>query len=392
VKSAGAQDNLPALPVPLRDVGPVQARSTFGITSVYPGIRALSGGRLFVNDQVGKRILLLDSALTIVAVPFDSTAGGRNSYGPRGLGLIPQRGDTTYVAEPTSVSFIVLDRDGKTVRVESAPRPSDLGVLAASNYGFPRIDPGGRLIYRVAARPAAPQRRADGSMPLAQPADSAIIQRVGADGRVVDTIARIRISSLRNVLDTLEGGATRQRMIFEVLPNIDEWTVLADGTVAIVRGADYHIDWYAPDGARTTTPKMPMDWRRLSDDDKKQKVDSARATYESTRTAETRARAEASNAPRIDFVDPKELPDYVPPVRLYGVKADPNGNVWILPSTSSFAAGPRGLVYDVANRKGEIVERVRLPERRVLAGFGDDGVIYMLASEGGKYFIERARR
>jgi hypothetical protein len=391
VNAAGAQDNLPAPSRPVRNLGPVEARATVAITSVYPGVRGLSGGRVLVNDQVGKRIMLLDSALRVLATPFDSAGGTTTAYGTRSLGLIPGLGDTTYVAEPTSVSFVVLDRDGKTVRVEAAPRPGDMGVLSASNFGFPRFDSRGNLIYRVAARPAPAQRNADGTMSLVQPADSAIILRVGPGARVVDTIARIRISSLRNVLDTLEAGKTRQRMIFEVLPNIDEWAVFADGTVAIVRGTDYHIDWYSPDGVRTSTPKIPMDWLRLTDADKQQKVDSARATYESTRTEETRARAIASNAPQIDFVSPKELPDYVPPVRLAGVKAAPDGNVWILPSTSTFAAGIRGLVYDVVNRRGELVERVRFPEGRVLAGFSEHGGVYMLAHEGGKYFLERAR-
>jgi hypothetical protein len=378
--------------IPVRNIGPVQARATVPITSVYPGVRAVSGGRVLVNDQVGRRILLFDSTLAVIATPFDSAGGGTNSYGSRSLGLIPQRADTTYVAEPTSLSFIVLDRDGKQVRVESAPRSNDFGSLAAVNFGFPRFDPFGRLVYRANARPVPPTPRADGTLPPVQPIDSSLIMRMNFETRGVDTIARIRISSLRNVVDTLEGGKTRGRMIFEVLPNIDEWTVLEDGTVAIVRGTDYHIDWYAPDGTRTSTPKMPMDWLRLTDDDKQQKVDSARATYEGGRTPETRARALATNAPQIDFVDPKELPDYVPPVRPAGVKADPDGNVWILPSTSSFAGGPRGLMYDVANRKGEIIERVRFPEGRVLAGFGENGTIYMLAHHNGAYWLERARK
>jgi hypothetical protein len=74
-------------------------------------------------------------------------------------------------------------------------------------------------------------------------------------------------------------------------------------------------------------------------------------------------------------VEPKELPDYYPPVRAGQVKADPEGNVWILPSTSSLAKG--GLLFDVVNRKGEVFERVQLPANRNLLGFGPDGVLYL---------------
>lgn len=386
IHSAGAQRD-----VPVKTIAVPKTRSVVTVASVYPGLRALSGGRVLLNDQVSRRIMMFDSTLKIIATPFDSAGGGANSYGSRSLGLIPHRGDTTYVAEPTSMSFLVLNGSGNIVRVEASPRTGDMGLLAATGFGFPRFDLNGRLIYRTTERPPTPRPLPNGGVPVTQPTDSALIVRVSFDTRTVDTVARIRISSLRNVVDTLAGGATRPRMIFEVLPSIDEWTVLPDGTIAIVRGIDYHIDWYAPDGTHSSSPKLPIDWRRLTDEDKRAKVDSARATYESTRTPESRARAAATNGPQIDFVAPSELPDYVPPVRPLGVKADTDGNVWILPSTSSFAGGPRGLMYDVVNRKGEMIQRVRFPDNRVLAGFGEDGVVYMLAYEGGQYYLERSR-
>ena len=43
---------------------------------------------------------------------------------------------------------------------------------------------------------------------------------------------------------------------------------LPDGSVAILRGSDYNIEWINADGTRVSTPKMPFDWKRLSDDDK----------------------------------------------------------------------------------------------------------------------------
>jgi hypothetical protein len=48
-------------------------------------------------------------------------------------------------------------------------------------------------------------------------------------------------------------------------------------------------------------------------------------------------------------------------------------------------------MYDVVNREGVIIERVRFPEGRVLAGFGEGGTLYMLAHESGAYYLERAR-
>ena len=95
--------------------------------------------------------------------------------------------------------------------------------------------------------------------------------------------------------------------------------------------------------------------------------------------------------PAIAEVAPaSDLPDYMPPVLRSGLmKADAEGNVWILPSTSSQSGG--GLLYDVVNRKGELFQRVRLPAGRALEGFGANGAIYLTSHDGDKVFLERAR-
>jgi hypothetical protein len=87
------------------------------------------------------------------------------------------------------------------------------------------------------------------------------------------------------------------------------------------------------------------------------------------------------------------MADYYPPVRAGQFKADREGNVWVLPSTSSLSTSANaGLVWDVVNRKGEIIEHVKLPEGRNLAGFGPGGVVYMIyAPSPGRILLERAR-
>ena len=98
-----------------------------------------------------------------------------------------------------------------------------------------------------------------------------------------------------------------------------------------------------------------------------------------------------SGAPLVPEVGPvSDLPDYMPPVLRAGLmKADMQGNLWILPSTSSQSGN--GLLYDVVNRQGEIFERVRLPEGRALEGFGANGTIYLTSHEEGVVRLERAR-
>lgn len=88
-------------------------------------------------------------------------------------------------------------------------------------------------------------------------------------------------------------------------------------------------------------------------------------------------------------VEPSDLPDFYPPIRPNQVRSDSDGNVWILPATSSLAGS--GLVWDVINRKGEVFERVQLPEGRNVVGFGPGGIVYMSFNANGKVLLERAR-
>ena len=56
--------------------------------------------------------------------------------------------------------------------------------------------------------------------------------------------------------------------------------------------------------------------------------------------------------------------------------------------TRQIAGGP---VYDVINRKGELVDRVQLPAGRSIVGFAGDGIVYMVSRDGTTQTIERAR-
>jgi hypothetical protein len=72
------------------------------------------------------------------------------------------------------------------------------------------------------------------------------------------------------------------------------------------------------------------------------------------------------------------------------MKSDPEGHLWLLPATSTLAAN--GLVYDLVNARGEVFERVRLPEGRALIAVGAGGVVYMsYAPRAGVVRLERAR-
>lgn len=95
-------------------------------------------------------------------------------------------------------------------------------------------------------------------------------------------------------------------------------------------------------------------------------------------------------APQVSFVDPSELPDYLPPFAAGAVRADPLGRLWIRLSLPTPAG--TGPLYDVIDGTGALIDHVQLPAGRLLAGFGADGSVYLSKREdGGFTSLERAR-
>ncbi|MEI6814479.1 MAG: hypothetical protein WCL36_09890, partial [bacterium] len=91
--------------------------------------------------------------------------------------------------------------------------------------------------------------------------------------------------------------------------------------------------------------------------------------------------------PPLNFVQPSELPDYMPPFQAGAARGDADGNLWV--RTSKNVNG--GPVYDVINAKGELIDRVQLPAFRFLAGFGAGGWVYMGVSDGKAVRLEKAK-
>ena len=96
---------------------------------------------------VKKRVLLMDSTLAVVKVVADSTMSDA-SYGTRAGGLIAYRGDSTLFIDPSALSMLVIDPDGKIARVMAAPRPNDVPFLT----DFPFFAPA-----HAATTPIAPR-------------------------------------------------------------------------------------------------------------------------------------------------------------------------------------------------------------------------------------------
>ncbi|HYV98344.1 MAG TPA: hypothetical protein VE967_12865, partial [Gemmatimonadaceae bacterium] len=336
------------------------------------GVRELRDGRLLVNDRGSKRLLVLDRTFTQQTITADSTGHPAPFPANRGSPFVAFSGDSTLITDDASTSFVVLDPQGRPARAMAIPVTAHYNVIASPNSSG--IDARGRLLYQEAMRLRIGPRRGDEPVQ-----DSLAILRANFETRTFDTVARIRIQSQPPSSLTTDptGRITGSSMTLNPLgAAIDAWTVTSDGRIAIVRGHDYHIDWIDGDGSRRSTPKLPFDWRRLTDDDKQKKIDSAKGIVDAERArggyklrscpvgesdaagagGTGRGGGRDTNGMRpgadprcvlldidVKFAALAEMGDYIPPIRANAVLADRDGNVWIVPTTSLQARG--GLLY-----------------------------------------------
>lgn len=394
VASAGAQAT-----IPIRTIGPILASSTENVGRAIT-VRGTSDGHVIVGAGARQRVYAFDSTLKTFIIVVDS-GSGTGLIPIRTTGVIPYAGDSTLLPDFGANALLVLDATGKQVRSMAPPRSQDLMFLALpAAFGRPGFDAKGRLVYRTLLPPnLRPKPTPSGDQKVEMTpvnADTAPIVRGDFDTRRIDTVAWMKTPSQgRMAMEMKEnpaGGSPSITLHMQVnpFPMADEWALLSDGTIAIVRVHDYHIDWIDPDGTRRSSPKMPIDWRRYTDEERTQRVDSMKRVMDEQLKRQTSMMPPGSPQIKMDLsvVPDSEFPSFWPPIQSGSVLADLDGRLWILPTTSAHAAS--GLTYDVVNRSGDVVERVQLPKDRVVVGFGPHHVLYLTRAEGGATYLERA--
>ena len=350
-----------------------------GFTQIA-GVRELSDGRVIVIDPREKVVRLLDFASGNMA-QIGREGSGPNEYAmPMTLLALP--GDSSLVYDPLNQRFLLIDPKGKPAGTFSlaqeaaAAPPGPRGGMVMRGIGgrLKGVDRQGRLYFLASNFMMSP----DGQP---QRADSAPITRYDRNRKKTDTVTYVKMPQMNVQMSgrpTSGAAPTRIAITSTVGPYEvqDDWAVTPDGRIAVVRGERYRVDWINANGARTTGPDIPFERIKITEADKRAwKESRSRMTGNMTmriggpggaRETETRP-----VNPR-DIPDPTDWPDFKPPFTANAVTMATDGMVWV---QRTEPAGAKGTLYDIIDGRGQVVGRVRFPERTRLVGFGK-GVAY----------------
>jgi hypothetical protein len=427
-------------PPAVRPIGQITNVSRDSLGSVTAAVQ-VSGGRVYVNDITARRVLLYDSTLSSMTVVADSASGGANAYGSRPGTLLRFRGDSALFITPASLSMLVLSPEGAITRTMAMPPAGGgLPALLGNIFGTPGFDARGRLAYFSPVRLNFRGLPTSGQPFAMEPPDSAFVVRFDFPTRTLDTAGVIRIARTRTNINRDDQGKISINITAFPPMTVDDWAVTSDGSIAVVRGRDYHVDWLGADGSWTSSPRMPFEWERMNDSVKTALIDSTATAMQTIMDSMPARMQRASQgggagpvvsgggergsagpggggivmtftapaggegrggggggggapttvtmtAPKVIKAELADVPDYRPAFRQGSVRADVDGNLWI--RTNKLVDGRP--VYDVVNREGQLTDRVQLPRFRTIAGFGP-GVVYLAVrdSVGGTH-LERAR-
>ena len=334
---------------------------------------ALRDGRLLATDFLGPTVQLLDFA-----------RGSRTTIGRKGAGpneyLVPDRplpgiGDTLFVADLGQNRFLRVTSDGRVAGSFAFPAAAGIGGQ------FRGADRQGRFYYlgsRYAESGAGPRRARSPNDAFAGASDSAPLLRWDPAKNRIDTLARLLMAPLAK--PATGGSSGHQVMMSRPQPfgAEDDWAVTPDGRVAILRVADYHIDWVGPDGRRTSSPPIPFRREPVTRADRNRILQPVQAML--------------SGGTKFTVAAPKESdftwPDFKPPFIAHFTLVTPEGLIWVQRSMPD-GAEP---MYDEIDARGRVVRRYLLPKDYRLVGFGK-GVVYLThADEDDLLHLERFAR
>jgi hypothetical protein len=374
--------------VPTRQLNKPEAEYAEPFTAVG-AVRELKDGRVIVSDPRDKIVQLIDLK------SGRATKVGREGQGPGEfslpMGLVALPGDTTGIFDPLNQRYLLVMPDGKTGGFVSTRPVGDDDERGGA---------GGGPVVRMGGFGMTPPRGTDRSGfvyvqgspfqmgptgPVAQ--DSVPVMRFDRRKQTYEPVAYVRMPKGNAQVSGNSGNMMVRIGSANPFAARDEWAVAPDGRIAIVRADEYRVDWVSPNGQRTRGPVTPYTRTRVSDKHKKWWQESQRRRGQAMMVTNENGRTSASVRPPQGAPEERnDWPEYFPPFLGSGVQAAPNGHVWVLQAIASDDDTP---TYDVFDGSGKLAQRVQIPKRSRVVGFGNGSVYVAKYDEDDLQYLQR---
>jgi hypothetical protein len=209
-----------------------------------------------------------------------------------------------------------------------------------------------------------------------QMADSVAIERWKRGSNDRDTVAFLKVpkgnsqvSGGRNQMQIRIGGGNP-------FAPTDQWAVAPDGRVALLSASDYHVEYIDPTGRRTRTPPIRYERLKVTEAHKQEWRDRMKNAM-GMQVTEQNGRRSAQMMPMRNVEEPTDWPEYMPPFLASGtVTFAPDGLLWVARTTAAGAPA----TFDLIDGAGKVTQRVVLPKKTRLVGFGS-GTVYLARSD-----------
>ncbi len=343
------------------------------------GFLELPDGKVLVSDGIDETLLR-----------FSMTGGKVDTLGRSGQGPGEYKGpDLLFSMAEGGVLLLDLGnarltmfdrnlkyRDSKSI-ARGSPQQGMMMLIPRATDGR-----GGIYFEHAAFGPGGSSRPDSGQIVRYDPATEAF-----------DTVAAVK---REDVKVSTSGSGQNRSVSMQMIPFSprDSWAVAPDGRIAIVRAADYRLEWVTPGGAKRVGP--PNAWRPVPIREA-EKLEWVGQSADGVSVGVTNNNGQMSvtmrrGGMRMGGSAPpdtrsQEWPEAKPPFVTNGVWVSPSGEAWV---ERSVPAGS-GRVFDIFGANATLARRVVLPEGRRLIGFGD-GVIYTRwSNEDDLQILERYR-
>jgi hypothetical protein len=333
----------------------------------------LPDGRIMVADGLGQALVVIDMATG------SADTVGRIGQGPGEYkspdGVFPLPADSTLLVDLGNGRLALMGPDyslGETTPIAQDDEGGGIKLV------LPRgTDDEGRVYFQM-----MPPMRPGADMP-----DSAMVGRWDRSTGAIDTVASVK---LRERSRQSSGGRDNQNVRIMPLPLTleDAWAVRHDGTVAVARSGEYHLEWIRPDGSIVSGPPVAYEPVSVKKADKEAWIEELSNGLSISVSVENGRRSTSfgrGGGPRDASPDDYEWPQTKPPFPGNAVWISSSGDAWV----ERYMPAGTPETYDVFGSDGALMGRVVLPAGAELVGFGKGAVFVVRRDDVDFQWLER---